>query len=124
MFKQVVMAGAGNQNRPASSLVSGNKPAKPTPMLESSHQINFKETNWMIQLGTIARISDRVIIKNFDANAISLSFLKHVIADNGLFVRACDSDLILEKISVLPGALRNHTFHPPANRSEQARPRL
>ena len=67
-------------------------------MAKSAIHLNFLEANWMIQLGQAARHAERVVIKNFDANSTSISFVRSITADNSLFVKSCGPDLILEKI--------------------------
>ena len=64
-----------------------------------SCEINFLEDNWMIKLGQLTTLFDRVIVKNFQPTAISLGFVRAIISDHSLVVRADDENLVLEKKS-------------------------
>lgn len=67
------------------------------PTLNESREVNFFDENWMIKLGQLTTVFDRVVVKNFEPTSISIGFVRAIASDHGLIVRSFDVDLVLEK---------------------------
>ena len=63
----------------------------------SVHEINYSDQNWMIKLGQLSKVADRVIVKNFHPDCSSIGFVKTISCDNNLFIESWGVDLVLEK---------------------------